>query len=89
MWWSVCRTSSWYNRGASNVGVFGSVARGEADSESDIDLLVNMEADRSLLDLAELLADLQKLLGHRLDVVTEEGLNEEMRERVLKETIAL
>lgn len=75
--------------GASNVRVFGSVARGEADSESDIDLLVNMEPDRSLLDLAELLADLQKLLGHRLDVVTEEGLNEEMREQVLRETVTL
>lgn len=75
--------------GASNVRIFGSVARGEADSDSDIDLLVDMEPDRTLLDLAELLTDLQNLLGHRLDIVTEEGLNERLRERVLKETVVL
>jgi uncharacterized protein len=75
--------------GASNVRVFGSVARGEADAESDIDLLVDMEEDRSLLDLSRLLTNLQTLLGYKLDIVTEQGLNERLRERVLKEAVKL
>ncbi len=76
-------------RGASNIRVFGSVARGEADSKSDIDLLVDLEPGRSLFDLGGLLMDLQELLGHKVDVVTERGLRERLRERVLKEAIPL
>lgn len=75
--------------GASNVRVFGSVARGEADSESDIDLLVDMEPGRSLFDLGGLLMDLEELLGCNVDVVTEDGLRERIRERVLKEAVVL
>ncbi len=75
--------------GASNVRVFGSVARGEADAESDIDLLVNMEPGRSLFDLGGLLVDLEELLGCNVDVVTEDGLRERIRDRVLKEAVAL
>jgi len=76
-------------RGASNVRVFGSVARGEDDSKSDIDLLVDLEPGRSIFDLGGLLMDLQDLLGHKVDVVTERGLRERIRERVLKEAIPL
>ena len=76
-------------RGASNVRVFGSVARGEADSKSDIDLLVDLEPGRSLFDLGGLLMDLQDLLGQKVDVVTERGLRERIRERVSKEAIPL
>jgi len=76
-------------RGAYNVRVFGSVARGEADSKSDIDLLVDLEPGRSLFDLGGLLMDLQDLLGKHLDVVTERGLRERIRERVLKEAVPL
>ncbi len=76
-------------RGATNVRVFGSVARGEADSESDIDLLVDLEPGRSLFDLGGLLMDLQELLGHKVDVVTERGLRERIRDRVLKEAVPL
>jgi predicted nucleotidyltransferase len=76
-------------RGASNVRVFGSVACGEADAKSDIDLLVDLEPGRSLFDLGGLLMDLQDLLGHNVDVVTERGLRERIRERVLKEAIPL
>lgn len=76
-------------RGASNVRIFGSVARGEADSKSDIDILVDLEPGRSLLDLGGLLMDLQDLLGHDVDVVTERGLRERIRERVLREAIPL
>jgi predicted nucleotidyltransferase len=75
--------------GASNVRVFGSVARGEADEKSDIDLLVDMEKGRSLLDLIGLIMDLESLLGCKVDVVTVKGLRERIRERVLKEAVAL
>ena len=71
--------------GAYNVRVFGSVARGEARPDSDIDFLVNLEENRSLLDLARLLRELQTLLGHRVDVVTEAGLRPRIRPQVLKE----
>ena len=76
-------------RGASNVRIFGSIARGEADAESDIDLLVDLEPGRSLFDLGGLLMDLQDLLGHKVDVVTEKGLRERIREHVLKEAVPL
>lgn len=76
-------------RGASNVRVFGSVARGEADSKSDIDILVDLEPGRSLFDLGGLLMDLQDLLGYKVDVVTERGLRARIRERVLNEAIPL
>ena len=75
--------------GASNVRVFGSVARGEAGPGSDIDLLVTLEDHRSLLDLVALWQDLEDLLGCEVDVVTERGLKERMRERVLREAVAL
>ena len=75
--------------GAYNVRVFGSVARNEADSASDLDLLVDMEPERSLLDLGGLLMDLQELLGCQVDFVTEKGLRGRIRERVLKEATAL
>ena len=69
--------------------VFGSVARGEADDQSDIDLLVEMEPGRSLLDLGGLLIDLQDLLGRKVDVATEKGLRERVRERILKQAVPL
>ncbi len=76
-------------RGAYNVRVFGSVARGQDDSKSDIDLLVDLEPGRSLFDLGGLLMDLQELLDHKVDVVTERGLRERIRARVLQEAIPL
>jgi predicted nucleotidyltransferase len=75
--------------GARNIRVFGSVARGEADAQSDIDFLVDLEPGRSLLDLGGLLMDLQDLLGQNVDVVTERGLKPRIRERVLNEAIML
>ena len=76
-------------RGAFNIRVFGSVARGEADEKSDIDLLVDMEPGRTLFDLSELLMDLQDLLGRDVDIVTEKGLHNRIRERVLHEAVPL
>ena len=75
--------------GAHKVRIFGSVARGEADASSDIDFLVEMEPDRSLFDLGGLLMDLQELLGCKVDVVTEKGLRQRIRERVLSEAVPL
>lgn len=71
--------------GAYNIRVFGSVARGEAGEASDIDLLVDLEPGRSGLDQAGLILDLEDLLGHRVDVVTEAGLYWLLRRRILKE----
>ncbi len=75
--------------GARNVRVFGSVARGEADATSDIDLLVELEPGRSLFDLGGLQYELERVLGCRVDVVTERGLKERVRLRVLKEAVPL
>ncbi len=76
-------------RGAQNVRVFGSVVRGEADAESDVDFLVDLKPGYSLLDLGGLLMDLQSLLGRNVDVVTEAGLRPRIRERILREARAL
>jgi len=75
--------------GAHNVRIFGSVARGEAGSESDLDVLVELEPSRSLMDHAGLMLDLQELLGCNVDVVTEKGLRPRFRERILAEAITL
>lgn len=75
--------------GAYNVRIFGSVVRGEADEQSDVDVLVELEADRSLMDLGGLLMDLENLLGCKVDVVTVRGLRKRIRERVLREAVPL
>lgn len=75
--------------GAYNVRVFGSVARGEADAESDVDFLVEMEPGRSLFDLGGLLMELQDLLDCPVDIVTDKGLRNRIRERVLTEAVPL
>jgi predicted nucleotidyltransferase len=75
--------------GARNVRVFGSVARGEDDDKSDIDLLVEFESGRSLLDHAGLWLELQDLLGCKVDVVSERGIKPRIRERVLREAVPL
>ncbi len=75
--------------GAKNVRLFGSIARGEADDKSDIDILVEMEPGRSLLDLAGLWRELNELLGVRVDVVTDKGLRDSIREGVLNEAVPL
>jgi uncharacterized protein len=71
--------------GATNVRLFGSVRGGEAWPGSDVDFLVNLEANRSLLDLRRLLRELQSLLNCPVDVVTEAGLRPRLRPQVLKE----
>jgi len=75
--------------GAHNVRVFGSVARGEADEASDLDLLVDLEPGRSLLALGGLAMELGDLLGMRVDVGTEAMLKPRIRERVTREAVGL
>jgi len=75
--------------GARNVRVFGSVVRGEATEESDIDFLVDLAPGRTLLDHAALLLDLERLLQRRVDVVTERALRTRIRDHILREAISL
>lgn len=69
--------------------VFGSVARGEADEQSDLDFLVEMEPGRSLFDLSRLQYELEQLLNCPVDVVTDRGLKARMRDRVRREALPL
>ena len=71
--------------GVRNVRVFGSMARGDADDTSDVDLLVSLPPDKTGLALGGLLMDVQDLLQRRVEVVTERGLHSDLRDRVLKE----
>ena len=75
--------------GAFNVRVFGSVARGEAGPESDIDLLVDVGSPTSSWFPAGLILDLESLLGCKVDVVTERALNPDLRDYVLHEAVPL
>ena len=75
--------------GAHNLRVFGSVARGEAGPDSDLDLLVQFDANRSLFDLVTMSQELEDLFGRRVEVVTEQALHWYIRERVLHEAVAL
>ena len=83
----ILRTCAKY--GAKNVRVFGSVARGQADAESDFDFLVELEPGRSLFDLGGLQYELEQLLGRSVDVVTERGLKARIRDRVGREASPL
>ncbi len=75
--------------GATHVRVFGSMARDDANRDSDVDILVDLEPGRTLLDIGGFLMDLQDLLGRRVDVVTEPALHPRIREAVLREAIPL
>ncbi|MCK4375461.1 MAG: nucleotidyltransferase family protein [Candidatus Brocadiae bacterium] len=75
--------------GARDVRLFGSVVRGEADQDSDVDLLVRMEQDRSLLDRIALIHELEDLFDCQVDVVNERALHRLLRDRVLSEAIPL
>ena len=75
--------------GARNVRVFGSVARGEAREDSDVDFLVELEPGRSLFDLAHLIIDLKGLLGCKVDVALDDSLHPRIRDDVKREAAAL
>jgi predicted nucleotidyltransferase len=67
------------------AALFGSIVRGEATDESDIDLLIEFEGRKSLLDLAGLKLDLQEIVRRRVDVLTYKSLHPLLRERILSE----
>ena len=75
--------------GAHNVRVFGSVARGEDDARSDIDLLVELKRGTTLLGHAALMQELEELLGVKVDVVSDRCLRDRVKDRVLKGAVAL
>ena len=75
--------------GARNIRIFGSAARGEARAGSDLDLLVDMEEGRSLLDLVGFWQDLEGLLGYRVDVITDGGVSPYLRDQIYAEAIPL
>jgi hypothetical protein len=75
--------------GAHDVRVFGSVARGDAGPQSDVDFLMRFEDGRSLLDHGGLLMDLRDLLGCEVDVVDDDAMRPRFRDRVLKEAVPL
>ena len=75
--------------GAHNVRVFGSVARGDAGPESDVDLLIDAEPVTSSWFPAGLILDLEDLLGRRVQVITARGLNPLIRDHVLSEAVLL
>jgi uncharacterized protein len=71
--------------GARAVRVFGSRARGEASLASDLDVLIDLEPGRDLLDIVAIKQDLEALLGCAVDVVTPSALSAHMKEQVLRE----
>ena len=75
--------------GVTRVRVFGSMARGDAGPQSDVDLLVDVGAEPSPWFPGGLIAELEELLGRRVQVVTERGLDALLRDRVLQEAVPL
>ena len=75
--------------GAHDIRVFGSVARGQSGDDSDLDVLVKLGPDYSLLDIIAIKQDLEDLLGCEVDVVTEAAISPYIREEVLKEAVSL
>jgi hypothetical protein len=73
--------------GASDLRVFGSVARGEADDRSDLDLLVHFDVGRTLLEQIALSQALEQLLGVHVDVLTEGGLSPYIHDQVMREAV--
>ena len=75
--------------GARNLRVFGSVARGDAGTNSDVDLLVSLDANRTLLDLGGFQSEVETLLACKVDVVTDDSLHPLLKDKILKEAKAL
>ena len=75
--------------GARNVRVFGSTARGDVGENSDVDFLVEFEPGTSLLEHGAMIAELEELLGRKVDVAPEKTLRERIKDRVLREAVPL
>lgn len=83
----ICRAAA--ENGARDVRLVGSVARGEDDDRSDVDLLVSLDPGRTLLDLARLETRLELLVGRRVEVLPESALRESVRTATLRDAIPL
>jgi len=77
------------SHGVLHAGVFGSVARGESRKDSDLDILVELPEEKSLLDLVDLKLDLEDALGRKVDVVTYRSLDSRIRDSVLAEEVVV
>jgi len=77
------------SHGAHRLRIFGSVARGEGRPDSDLDLLLELEPGRDLLDLVAIKLDIRELLGRDVDVVTEASISPYMREGILRDAVPL
>lgn len=77
------------DHGAHNIRIFGSAARGDADEASDVDFLVEFGPGTSLFQHAAMIADLEELLGRKVDVAPERALKERIRDRILQEAVPL
>ena len=75
--------------GAKNVRIFGSMARGEENPESDLDIIVEMEKGSSLLDIIAIKQYIEELLGRKVEVVTEASISPYIRNTVLREAVNL
>ncbi len=75
--------------GVTGIRVFGSMARGDAGPQSDVDLLIEVGPDPSPWFPGGLVAELEELLGRRVQVVTERGLDALLRDRVIEEAVPL
>ncbi len=75
--------------GVRNIRVFGSVARDESDESSDIDLLVTLDRGVTLMKMSALRRELEALLGCKVDVISDNGLREQIKERILAEAVPL
>ncbi len=75
--------------GVTRAALFGSIVRGEETEESDIDILVEFEPGRSLLDLAGLKIELERILNRKIDVVTYRSLHPLLRDKILKEQVVI
>lgn len=75
--------------GVTSIHLFGSVARGDSTPDSDIDLLIELEPGRGLLDHAGFMVEMQNLLGVKVDVVTKGGLKDRFRDHVLNEAVPI
>lgn len=75
--------------GASNVRLFGSVARGEDREGGDVDFLVDMQETSSLFDLIGLQQDMERVIGRKVDVLTPNGINRYLKDRILGEATPL
>jgi len=75
--------------GVKKVGLFGSCARGEMREDSDIDMLVEIEKDISLLDFAGLKLELEESLGRKVDLIEYSTIKPLLRERILNEQVVI